>query len=277
MAEQKKISIPLQIFVWAFSLVILVPLVLVLLNSVKPSAEAAFFSLSLPSEFRWSNYPNAFNAGNMLRSYSNSLIMSGFSTLLSNITAAMASFILVRSINRVNRLLYAFFFFGVVATSNMVTTMFVMSWFNLTNSLLGMILLNGAQGISFSMLLYAGFIRGLPRELDESAAIDGATGWKAFFLITFPLLKPVFMTGVVLNFMGAWNDFQTQLFILTDTRKWGVMLSMFGIYGQFSSPWSMDWGLISAYIVMSIMPVLIIYIIGQRYVIAGMTLGAVKG
>ena len=277
MASERRIILPLQLFCWIFSLVVLVPLLLIALNSVKPSAEAAFFSLALPSEYRWVNYQNAFVSGNLLRSYGNSLIISSFSTILSNVTAAMASFVLIRSVNKLNKILYAYFFFGVVATSNMVTTMFVMSALNLTNTLTGMILLTCVQGISFSMLLFTGFIKGLPRELDEAAAMDGAVGWKAFFTIIFPLLKPVTMTGIVLNFMGAWNDFQTQLYILTDSRKWGVMLSMFGVYGQFSSPWSMDWGLICAYIVMTITPVLIIYLIGQRYVIEGMTLGAVKG
>lgn len=277
MASQRKVLVPLQILCWVISLIVVVPLVLILLNSLKPSVEAAFFALALPTAFKWENYANAFTGGNMMRSFSNSLIISGFSTILSNVTAAMASYVLVRSVNRINKLLYAYFFFGVVATSNMVTTMFVMSALNLTNTLTGMVLITGVQGISFSMLLFTGFIKGLPRELDEAAAMDGATGWKAFFVVIFPLLKPVIMTGMVLNFMGAWNDFQTQLYILTDSRKWGVMLSMFGVYGQFSSPWSTDWGLISAYIVMCITPVLIIYIIGQRYVIEGMTLGAVKG
>ena len=277
MASERKVLPPFQLLCWVLSLLILVPLVLVTLNSLKPPAESAFFSLALPSEFIWANYANAFIGGNMLRSSVNSLIMATFSTLLSNITAPLAAFVLVRSVSRLNRLLHIYFFFGVVAMSNMVSTTYVMSALNLTNSIFGMILLNGAQGIAFSMLLFVGFIKVLPRELDEAAAMDGAVGWRAFFTVIFPLLKPVIMTGMVLNFMGSWNDFQTQIYVLTDSSNWGVMLSMFSVYGQFSSPWATDWGIISAYIVMSIIPVLLIYAFGQRYIIEGMTMGAVKG
>lgn len=267
----------LQIFCWIFSLVVLIPFLLIILNSVKPSAEAAYFSLDLPSVVKWENYINAFTKGNMLRSYINSFLIAVISTLISNVTAAMAAFVVVRSVNKINKALYGYFFFGIVATSNMVATVSVMSKLHLTNSLIGIILLTGAQGISFAMLLYTGFIKGIPKELDEAAVMDGATGWRLFFRVIFPLLKPVTVTGLLLNFIGAWNGFDTQLYLLTDTDKWGVMLSMYGIYGEFSSAWSTDWGLICAYIVLTSIPVVIMYLFGQRYIIAGMTTGAVKG
>lgn len=276
--KAKKISMSiLQIVCWGFSIVVLVPFVLIILNSLKPAAEAAFFSLELPKELKLDNYVNAFVKGNMLRGYVNSSIIAIASTIISNVTAAMAAFILVRSVNRLNKALYSYFFFGVVAITNMVSTMLVMSRLHMTNSILGATLLTATQGISFSMLLFTGFIKGIPRELDEAAAMDGATGWKMFFRTIFPLLKPVTMTGIILNFMGAWNGFESQLYLLTDSKKWGVMLSMYGVYGEFSSPWSTDWGLICAYIVLTMAPVIIIYLIGQRYIIEGMTAGAVKG
>lgn len=275
---RKKVGLTvLQVVCWIFSLVVLIPFVLIVLNSVKPSAEAAFFSLKLPSEFKWENYVSAFTKGHMLRSYFNSILVSVTSTILSNVTAAMASFVLVRSVNRLNKALYGYFFFGVVATTNMVSTLAVMSKLNLTNSLTGLILLTATQGISFAMLLYTGFIKGLPKELDEAAVVDGATGWRMFFQVIYPLLKPVTVTGLLLNFIGAWNGFESQLYLLTDSKKWGVMLSMYGIYGEFSSAWSTDWGLICAYIVLTAIPVVIMYLFGQRYIIAGMTTGAVKG
>ena len=277
MSSNRRVALPLKLVCLIFSLVVLVPFALILLNSLKPSAEAAFFSLSLPSVYKWENFVNAFVKGHMLRSYFNSIAISGVSTLMSNVAAAMASFVLVRSVNKLNKALYGYFFFGVVATTNMVSTLFVMSRLSLTNKLAGAILLTATQGISFSMLLFTGFIKGIPRDLDEAAAMDGAVGWRLFFRIIFPLLKPVTMTGIVLNFLGAWNSFETQLYILTDSKKWGVMLSMFSVYGEFSSPWAKDWGLICAYIVLIISPMMVMYLLGQRYIIEGMTVGAVKG
>lgn len=277
MKDRSLLSLILQIASWVFSLIVLVPLVLILLNSLKPSADAAFFALSLPDEFRWENYVNAFVKGHVLRGYFNSFIMSSISAVLGVVCAALASFVLVRSVNITNKILYSYFFFGVVATSNMVTTTIVMSKLKLMNSLTGTTILLATQGISFAMLLFTGFIKGLPKELDEAAVVDGARAETLFFKVIFPLLKPVTATGVVLNFLGAWNGFETQLYVLTDSKKWGAILSMYGVYGEFSSPWSKDWGLISAYIVLSIIPVLIVYLIGQKYIIEGMTAGAVKG
>lgn len=277
MRRKKVFSILLQIVCWAFSLIVLVPFVLVLLNSLKPSAEAAFFSMSLPSEFKWDNYVNAFVKGHVLRGYYNSLVMSSASAIIGVVFAALASFIIVRSTNFTSKVLYGYFFFGVVATGNMVTTTMIMSKLHLMNSITGAILLLATQGISFAMLLFTGFIKGIPRELDEAAVMDGAKAETLFFRIIFPLLKPVTVTGIMLNFLGAWNGFETQLYILTDSKKWGAILSMYGVYGEFSSPWSKDWGLISAYIVLTIIPVLIVYLIGQKYIIEGMTAGALKG
>lgn len=270
-------KILLYVISWIFALIVIVPLVLMVVTSLKPNEEAVFFSLSLPKTWKFGNYINAFVNGNMLKGVVNSAIMSVSSAFLSNFVAAMAAYVITRNRTRLNKVLNGYFFLGVVATSNMVSTTYVMSKLNLMNSLFGTFLLLTAQGIAFSMLLYTGFVINIPKEIDEAAIVDGASPWTTFTKVIFPLLKPVTITGFVLNFMGAWNGFETQLYTLTDSNKWGTMLNMYSVYGQFSSPWNIDWGLICAYIVMTIIPVLVVYIFGQKYIIEGMTSGSVKG
>jgi raffinose/stachyose/melibiose transport system permease protein len=148
-----------------------------------------------------------------------------------------------------------------------------MSWLRLMDSAAGMILLFMAQGIPFSVFLLYGFIKGIPRSLDEAAILDGCGSVRLFFRVIFPLLKPVFVTGFVLNFMNAWNDFITPLYVLNKTSSWGMIMSIYNFFGLHGK----EWNLISAVIIVTVVPILIVYLICQRYIIAGMTSGAVKG
>jgi len=157
--------------------------------------------------------------------------------------------------------------------TNYVTTVQVMSWLRLLNSNLGIILLFMAQGIPFSTFLFFGFIKGIPRSLDEAAILSGCGSIRLFFQIILPLLKPVFVTGFVLNFMNAWNDFITPLYVLNRTGNWGMIMSIYNFFGLYGK----EWNLISAVIVVTIVPILIVYMFCQRYIIAGLTSGATKG
>ena len=102
--------------------------------------------------------------------------------------------------------------------------------------------------------------------------IDGASGMKLFFKIIFPLLKPVTITVVVLNFMSSWNDFQIPLYILNDSDKWGMIISVYSYFGTYIS----SWNLVFTVITLALIPVVTVYIIGQKYIISGMIAGAIK-
>ena len=122
------------------------------------------------------------------------------------------------------------------------------------------------------MFLYYGFFDNIPRELDEAAVIDGCTPFQLFFKVIFPLLKPATITGIVLNFLGAWNDFVTPLYLLSDNKKLGMTNSIYNFFGEHFN----DWNMVFADIILTIAPILIIYICGQKYIVSG-TAGAVKG
>jgi len=270
--KQRITRVAVELFLWAATLTVLVPLALVLLNSFKTTPEAARMNMNLPKEFIFENYAIAFTKGKMVSSFFNSLLYSAVSTAISNLSAAMAAFVMARSDSRFSRGMHAYFMLGLVAATNYVTTVQVMHWLRLLNTAAGMILLFAAQGISFSVFLFFGFIKSVPRSLDEAAILDGCGSGRLFFQIVFPLLKPVFVTGFVLNFMNAWNDFVTPLYVLNSMSRWGMIMAIYNFFGLYGK----EWNLISAVIILTVAPILACYLMCQRYIIAGMTAGAVK-
>jgi raffinose/stachyose/melibiose transport system permease protein len=144
---------------------------------------------------------------------------------------------------------------------------------HLINPRPGMILLYAATQIPFSVFLMYAYIDSIPRELDEAAIVDGCGPLRLFFRIILPLSTPVVVTVAVLNFLGVWNDFLLPLYYLNNSTNWPMTLAVYNFFGQFQS----DWSLVSADILLTVLPVLVIYLIGQRFILSGMTAGAIKG
>lgn len=260
------------LFMAVCSCLILLPLYFILINSLKTREEARLLNFSFPDTCQWSNYIEAIKVGNLARAFGNSMLMAGASVIICVLVSAMASYALSRRRTMLNRILYIYFFLGLIAPVNYVTTLFTLKYLHLQNTYLGIILEFATLGIPFLVFLYYGFYENIPKEMDEAAIIDGCTSFQLFFRIIFPLLKPATITGLVLNFLGAWNDFVTPLYLLSDNKKFGMTNSIYNFFGEHFNEWNM----IFAVIVMTITPILIIYICGQKYIVSG-TAGAVKG
>lgn len=265
-------KIILEILIWLLSLVVLVPFFLVLINSLKTKAEANLMDFQLPMIFQWENYSYVFEKSNLIRAFFNSMLISSVSVFISTIFSALAAFVFSRNRNKINKVLYGILLLGLVLPLNMMPTIKVLKTIGLMGSYAGIILLFAALMIPLSVFLYYGFIKSIPKSLDEAALIDGASGLKLFFKIIFPLLKPVTITVVVLNFMSSWNDFQIPLYILNDSDKWGMILSVYSYFGTYIS----SWNLVFTVITLALIPVVAVYVIGQKYIISGMIAGAIK-
>jgi raffinose/stachyose/melibiose transport system permease protein len=163
-------------------------------------------------------------------------------------------------------------FLGLIAPINYITTIKVFQVLHIMNTYTGIILLYIALGIPFAVFAYYGYMSSIPRELDEAAVIDGCNSWQLYSAIIFPLLKPVTITVLVLNFMGAWNDFISPLYLLNRQSTWPMVMSVYNFFGMHFNEWNM----ISAVILLSILPLMVLYIFGQRYIVSGMTSGAIK-
>lgn len=247
--------------------------ILIVLNAVKDGAESAVMSLKLPGQVHWENFSEVLNDNKLLRSFCNSVFLCIGSVFLTILLSSMAAFVIARNPSRSNRFIYMIFLLGLVAPINYIATVKVMQFFRIINTFTGAILLYTAQYIPFTVFLYQGFIVGVPKHLDEAALIDGCRGFRIYFSVILPLLKPVTITGVMLNFLNCWNDFIIPLYFLNSSRKWGMIMLMYNYFSQFKS----SWNLVCASMLVNMAPIILIYLLGQKYLVSGMTAGAVKG
>lgn len=272
-AKRKILNVSKEILMWCLALLVIVPFLIVIFNAFKTKAESINMSLSLPTEWHWENFIKVWQDGNILRSYCNSLYISVGSVVISVVCSALCAFVLSRNRTRLNRALYVYFSMGLMFPLSMVTVVKVMRTIGLYNNLSGVVLLFGALLIPMSIFLYYGFVNGIPVELDEAAIVDGAGPVRLFFQVILPVMKPVTVTVVMINFLNAWNDFTTPLYLLPDPDKAVVVQQVYNFYGTFTA----SWNLVSATILYAIVPILVVYIAGQKYIISGMVTGAVKG
>ncbi|WP_088102002.1 carbohydrate ABC transporter permease [Halalkalibacter urbisdiaboli] len=263
----------LNLIAWILSLVVMIPFAVIIMNSLKTSGEATVLTLSLPREWVFENYTIVFERGKLGQSFINSFLHSIVSTTLLVIVVAFSSFVLARNQSKLNKFIYFFMILGITLPLNYIPLMSVMKSLGLINTHFGMILLYTGMGIPISIFIVYAFVGSIPRDLDEAAVIDGCGPYSLFFKIIVPLLKPVLVTVFVLNFMAVWNEFTAPLYFLNSVDKWPVTLAVYNFFGQFSA----QWNLVSANIVLTSLPVLLVFLIGQKHIVGGLTSGAVKG
>ncbi|MDD3402766.1 MAG: carbohydrate ABC transporter permease [Hespellia sp.] len=274
MAKKKTMLTTIKaIVLWGISILVVIPLLIILFNSFKTQSESVAMELSLPTRWMFENYTTVLEEVNIGRAFMNSMIVSIATVLIATVGAALCAFVLARRKTKFHKFIYMFFLVGLVAPLNMVPAVLVLQKFGLMNSLLGLILLYSALVTPFTIFLYYGFINSIPKELDEAAIIDGCHAMSLFWRIVFPLLKPVTVTVVILNFMNAWNDFITPFYVMNSSDKMPMTTMVYSFFGQFQR----SWHYVSVIMVMILVPIIIVYAIGQKYIIAGMTAGAVKG
>lgn len=252
--------------------VVLFPFWLVILTSFKTVEEAAVVDLSLPSSFQWANFAYVIEKGNLIRAFKNSLIITSSVVVLTVLVSSMTAFVLTRRSDRVSGLLSNYFLIGMIAPLSLIPEVIIIKTLGLSGTYLSVILIHVASRMPLSIMIYSGIIKGIPRSLDESAMLEGCGFFTMFFRVVFPLLKPAVFTNVIIIFMGVWNDFQVSLYFITDTMKNTVPLSIYSFVGYMTYKWNY----VCAFIVLSILPILLVYVCAQKYIVDGMIAGAVK-
>lgn len=255
------------------SLVFLVPLLVVLLNSFKTQAESNTMTLKLPTEWVFSNFSVVIERGKLFETFFNSLLYASVGGVLIVILVSAAGFVLARNADRLNKFIYFFIILGIAMPINNVTLMKVMKLTHLVNTQAGIILLYTAINIPISLFIVYGFIHNLPVEVDEAGILDGCNARQLLMYVGMPMLKPVMVTIFVLNFMGIWNDFTMPLYYLNSSKKWPMTLAVYNFFGMYENQWNM----VCADITLTILPVLIIFVLAQKYIVGGVSAGAVKG
>jgi len=250
------------------------PLILVFTNSFKTNKEFLLNPLSFPTTINFQNYVTAFDKMNFLHALSNTVIVTVFSTVFIVLFSSMTAYILVRRKWRFNR----YIFFIMVGSmlipfqAIMIPMVRIFGSIKMMNSIWALIYLYIGFGTSLAVFIYHGFIKGIPLEMEEAAMIDGATNMQVFFYVVFPLLKPTTITIAVLDMLWIWNDFLLPNLVLLRPANMTLPLSTYRFYQTYT----VDYGLLMSGLIMTVAPLLIIYLILQRYIIKGIIQGSVK-
>ena len=262
-----------NILAWAVAMLVLVPMALIIITSFKTDKESLGMSLTLTTQWVFSNFNTVIEKGKLAVSFINSLLYAGFATLLTVFSATMSAYVFSRRRSKGFSILYMYLVLGMVIPINYVSLMKIMQLTHLNNTRVGIILLYAALQTPFTIFLVYGFVSKVPVELDEAAVIDGCSPMSLYFRVVFPLLKPAMVTAGVLCFLNTWNEFIMPLYFLNSTTKWPMTLAIYNFFGQFQR----SWNLICADVILTCAPVVILYILAQRFIVGGQTAGAVKG
>ena len=253
--------------------VMFIPVYLIVVNSFKDEGQARSMSVELPDALHFENFTTVIERGKLGNGFLNSLLYSTLSTLLATPLAAMTAYVLSRNRTRLNRILYFFIIMGIAMPVNFFTLTALLQATHLINTRIGIIILYAATQIPFDVFIMYGYIQTIPRELDEAAIVDGCGPLRLFFSIIFPLMMPVLVTTAVLGFLGVWGDFLFPLYYLNNSDYWPMTLAVYNFFGQFET----SWNLVSADILLTILPVIVVYVLAQRFIVSGMIAGSVKG
>src|SRR5436190_15801627 len=250
-----------------------VPFYFLVIVLIKPDIEALQSPLSFPNEVHLANFSTAWDDAALGRSLLNSLIITCGSVLALIAIGSICAYTIARRPGRISTSLYILFVLGIILPFQLglVPTYAVLRHLSLVGSYFGIILLYTGIWMPFSVFLYTGFVRALPKEYEEASRVDGASTLRTFRRVVFPLLRPV--TGTVAIFTGLiiWNDFFLSLIFLNGTKKTPLPVAVYTFVGAFASRWN----LIFAAVIVSLAPVLIFFLVAQRQLIRGFT-GGIK-
>lgn len=273
MIPKKSRLVLFEIFMLLCSLIIIIPLMVMVLGSFKSSAEAAQFNLMLPEKWLFGNYVFVYEVANILRATFNSFVVTFFSVVLCIGTASLCGFVLSRKKSRFTSAVGNLFLMGMIAPLQIITTFGLLRILNLTGTYVGVICVFAGFQLPWAIFMITGFVKTIPIEMDEAAAIDGCGPLQLFVKVILPLLKPVVVTTIVMVAMTVWNDFKIPLYFFNSSTRWTLPLTVYNFFGMYFN----DWNYVFANLMIVAIPITILYLYAQKYIIDGMTAGATKG
>lgn len=264
-------------------LAFIAPFILVLFNAFKSNADITASPLSIVGKhgFTLKNFLGSSGAlarMNFWNVFTNSLIITTCATILTILFSAMAAFVIVRNPQwKASAILLSLMVASMVIPFQVLMVPIVSVYggiFGILNSRVTLILMHTGFSVSMATFMFHGAIRtNIPVELEEAAEIDGCSRWKTFWTIVFPLLKPMIATVAVIDAMAFWNDYLLPSLVLQKKNLYTIPIAT----QQFSGTYSTDLGLVMASLLLAMLPILILYLFLQRFIVEGVTSGAVKG
>ncbi|GAA4174274.1 carbohydrate ABC transporter permease [Gryllotalpicola koreensis] len=248
--------------VWA--IIVVVPFLWVFLSSFKTTKEILASPFSLPSHWQFQNYVNAWTSAGIGRFFLNTVIVVGFALIIVMLLGAMCAYVLARFSFPGNRVIYYAMLAGLTfpVFLAIVPLFFILRNSGLLNTLPGLILTYVAFALPFTVFFLYSFFKQLPDDIYEAALIDGAGDWRAFFQVMLPMARPGLASVAIFNFLGLWNQFLLPVALNTDQSRYVLTQGMASFASQ--AGYAVDFGALFAGVVMTVVPVLVVYVIFQR-------------
>ncbi|WP_138493838.1 carbohydrate ABC transporter permease [Paenibacillus pinistramenti] len=276
MKKQSAGRIVLEVVMVILSLLFLYPLFLTLINSLKSFAELMTDVIALPKHLAFDNYSYVWKYINYPRLFLNNAIVTLLGLAGIIFVSSIGAYKLARTKSKWSALIYFLCIMPMLIPfqSIMLTVLQMAKHLHLSESDWGLGLMYWGFGAPLAMFIYHGFVKSIPKEIDESAVIDGASGFRLFFSVIFPLLKSVTTTVIIIDVMWIWNDFLLPLLMVNGSPSTKTLtLAAYTFVGQYTS----DWQYAMTAMVMAVLPSIIVFILLQKYIVKGVVAGAVKG
>lgn len=272
--QDGKINWSVTILLIICSLTILFPLYITIVIAFKQPSDMMGNVLSLPKTWNFNNFIQAIKMTNFFHTILNSLIITAGAVIVTIVTNSLVAYAIARNMHKK---FYKFVYFYFVSAMFVPFSMLMLplvkqvSFFNLDNKI-GMTILYMVFGISMNTLLYVGYLKNIPLELEEAAYVDGAKQWTVFWKVIFPLLKPMHATVGIMTALWAWNDVMMPLVILSEQSQATLPLAQY----IFQSKFGTNYNAAFASYLLALLPLLIFYLFAQKWIINGVTKGAIK-
>ena len=265
------------IFLFILAVLFLAPILIVLMNSFKGRFFISDTPFALPNAQTFSgikNYVSGIEKTGFIQAFGYSLFITVFSVATIVLFTSMTAWCITRVKSKMSSLLYYLFIFSMIVPFQMVMfTMSKMANIMHLDNPIGIIVIYLGFGAGLSVFIFCGFIKSIPIEIEEASTMDGCTPIQTFFLIVFPILKPISITVAILNAMWVWNDYLLPYLVIGSNYK-TIPIAVQYLQGGYGSR---DMGAMMAMLVLAIVPIVIFYLAGQKYIIKGVAAGAVKG
>lgn len=255
-------------------IVYLLPVLLVVMNAFKPNKEILTSFISFPTNLYMENISQAMSLMKFWRSFVNTSIVTVFTVLLAGGTSFLAAYGISHLRGKLSSGLYLTFVLGqIIPFQTVMISISVMATkLHLNNTYWGLILFDAGFYVAFGIMTYVGFLKSIPKELEEAAAIDGASAFRIMIQIVFPLLKATSVTLAILFFLWTWNDLVLPNILISNENLRTITVNLY----MFKSATNAQWNLLIAGLTISMIPIIFIYLFGQKYITSGLTAGAVK-
>lgn len=267
-------SVGVSAALWIYVVICLAPLLLMVSNSLRTTADMAQNPLGLPLEPSFASYQKAWITASFSTYFSNSVFVTVLSVLLSTAVSLLSAYAFARSKSRFFHVMESMFLAGLMLPVFLaiLPIFYLLDSLGLVSNLGGLILVYSALGIPFSTFVLASFLRQLPIELEEAAWIDGAGPWHTLWFVILPLVRPAIATVVVFRFVPIWNDFFYPLILMRDREVYTLPVGLTRFFGEFQT----DWATLFAGLTLATIPLVILFLLATRQIVSGLTAGMNK-